>query len=142
MEDTTSGNDLPLLTKLRALARRGAVLRREAGGGGSVLQPVSRTPGKQTPAALSARMTPEDMLHALDRGWLKESGAEQMILSKRGATMLRVALNRAAVAAAACPVAAPAGAPAPAPPHARPQVNASESPLAWLRSTTTRTAGR
>lgn len=124
MEETPSGIDQALLTKLRALARRGATLCREPGGAGSV-QPVQ--------GEVRARMTPEEMLHTLDRGWLKQSGAEQFILSKRGASMLRAALSRSAAIAAAT-VVAPATYRAPvAVANSMPQVDADESPLAWLR---------
>lgn len=135
MEDTASGINRPLLAKLRALARRGALLSRQEGGAGLIQR------GQGEPAA---KMTPDEMLRALDRGWLKSSGAEQFILSKRGTTMLRVALNRAAATAATASVAQSSV-------HAdtgrvtldfseraissdpgRVHVNASESPLAWL----------
>ena len=142
MEHLTSGNELPLLTTFRALARRGALLQREADGGGLVVHAPAKDPAGAPRRVSSgqARMTPEDMLRAFDRGWLKQSGAEQFILSKRGTAMLRAALNRASAAKAASAVETGATA-GPRPPsleaavvRARPQVNASESPLAWLRN--------
>ena len=133
MEDTTSGADPALLVKLRALARRGATLARDGGGAGLVL------PEQGEPRA---RMTPAELLLAIDRGWLKQCGAEQFVMSKRGASMLRTALNRSA-AIAATRVVESARQPARlgprtppdvdgAPAHRRPEINADESPLAWL----------
>ena len=136
MEDVTSGIETPILATLRALARRGSTLCRQPNGAAHVQPPTGE---------VRARMTPQEMLHALDRGWLKQSGTEQFLLSRRGASMLRVALGQAAAEAAKRPALAPAGKSAGATPadvpdrterpaaSRRPEVDPNESPLAWLR---------
>ncbi len=124
--------DDAMLTKLKALSRRGAVLRREADGGGLVQQ-QSHQPRRSH----SLRLLPRELTQALAAGWLRQLGGDGFVLSRRGAGALRRALSRQGVETPAEPATAlrPASDDnARAQPSATgpPKLNARESPLAWL----------
>ena len=129
MEEAASGNGEVLLTKMRALARRGALLRREADGAGCIEQ------ADQQRAA--QRIAPQEFLRMLDAGWLRASGADRYVMSQRGVSALRAMLARPApssVRAAPGSLLRPRLAQRPAiEPVRAPVLNARESPLAWLR---------
>lgn len=138
MEGSASGNDGILLAKMRASARRGACLRRLEDGGGSIEQAGGSRPAEP--------LTPRELLQLIDAGWLRESGAAEFVISRRGATALRNLLNRprgsrsggqgeggsqGGAVQAASPLAG--GAVPRSREAALPSVlNAKESPLAWL----------
>jgi hypothetical protein len=86
MDSPASCNDVALLDSLRALARRGAMLRRLADGAGRIEQ----VGGKRPPEIVA----PHDLLRLIDAGWLREAGASELVISRRGATVLRNLLNR------------------------------------------------
>lgn len=125
MEDNSSGNTPVLLSALRSLARRGAKLRRQPDGSGTienVLRPV--------PAQAISPIAIENMQ---SYGWLRSSADDgSLIISRRGASFLRTALSRPGRAS---PIrrGAPGrpGMALPAPD--KPRLNDKESPLAWLR---------
>ena len=129
MEEAASGNGEVMLAKLRALARRGALLRREADGVGCIEQADQKR-------ALQ-RIAPQDFLRMLDAGWLRASGADRYVMSQRGTSALRGMLARPAPSSArAAPgsLLRPRSAQRPAiEPIEAPGLNARESPLAWLR---------
>ena len=129
MEEAASANGEVLLGKMRALARRGALLRRATDGAGSIEQ-ADQLRGPQC-------IAPQEFLRMLDAGWLRANGADRYVMSKRGVTALRNMLARPVPSTAR---AAPGSLLRPRLPQrpavARtepPQLNARESPLAWLR---------
>jgi hypothetical protein len=119
METIPSGIDSALLRKLKALARRGAFLRRHVGGADLVC------PGKHGRTA--AGMSLEEVMRSLEAGWIANAGAEQMMLTKRGLSLVRLA--KTAPASRTAPTRATAAAKGP-------RHNPNESPLAWLRRRT------
>ncbi len=125
MEDAASGSDEPLLTRMKALARRGAMLRRQTDGAGVIEHADQRRAAQP--------ITPQVFLRLLDAGWLRAEGADRFVISRRGATALRNMLNRpaaqrrTAASEAALPLAERQREAA-----AKPLVNDRESPLAWF----------
>jgi hypothetical protein len=120
MEAVPSGIDGALLRKLKVLARPGAFLRRRNDGADLVC------PGK-TPGRTATGVSLEEVTRALAAGWITEAGADQMMLTKRGKSIVRVAGT--AVAGRAAPSRDRNAA-------KRPRFNRDESPLAWLRRRT------
>jgi hypothetical protein len=137
MEEQTSGNDTALLFKLKALARRGTVLRRTPCGGGVVGQQDCQ-PEAGNGRALQFRAN--EIATALREDWLTERAGGEFALSKRAASLLRIALSRPDRCARPSTRTHAAGDPAR---HSRaahqperttrPGHAAFESPLAWLR---------
>ena len=127
MEDAASGNDLLLLQRLRALARRGVTLRRLADGTGNIEQVES----SRTPQVLS----PLEVIELIDRGWLRPLAAELFVVSRRGLAALRSHLNRpTGISPPKRPGAVPVTHTKSTPrTPTKPNVNDRESPLAWLR---------
>lgn len=127
MEVFASADGEVLLVKMRALARRGARLRREPDGAGLIEQPQGRR--------YAQHIAPGEFLAMLDNGWLRSSGADQFVMSQRGVSALRRMLSAPATAvhpASSRAAVPPAAAPRP-PTPVRPMINDKESPLAWLR---------
>ncbi len=136
MEDITSGNDQLLLTRMKALARREAMLRQAPDGGGVIEEANRAGPNPVVAAGEFARM--------LGAGWLRPSGEHTFVLSRRGIAALRAMLNRPAescgtTAGTASPRAEAKADPAKSSARAGPRgpvkpiMNDRESPLAWLR---------
>ncbi len=136
MEDVISGNDQLLLTRMKALARRDATLRQAPEGGGMIEEANRARPNPTVPPGELARM--------LASGWLRPSGEQTFVLSRRGIAALRTMLNRPAEI---CPTTTGTPSPhakakvdparsakrtGPRPP-VKPIMNDRESPLAWLR---------
>lgn len=132
MEDPASGNAEPLLATMKALARRGALLVRQADGTGVIAQTDARRSAR--------RIEPQAFLTLLDAGWLRSTGADRFVISRRGATAIRNRLNHpqpTAVTSLETPAEPDATSPSrpPVQPRrcdARPDRNLRESPLAWL----------
>lgn len=133
MEDPASGNEQVLLPRIRALARRGATVRQDPDGAGT----IEHSDGKRK----TDRITPQEFLSMLDAGWLRMQGEARFVISRRGVSALRAMLNKppdsAPMHAAATPTqrAQPAGGHPLLPSRhpAQPGLNTRESPLAWLR---------
>lgn len=129
MEDTTSGIAPALLTTLRSLARRGAILRCDPDGAGKVETPLRPRPSPAIPRS--------DVEHLLASGWLRNTGdGTAFVISRRGASLLRSLLSQPGGASDQKGRAAPAkhkSLPANPTNHDKPRTNEKESPLAWLR---------
>jgi hypothetical protein len=127
MEGAASGTGEALVGAMRALSRRGALLRRHDDGAGLIEQDDRKRPPRP--------VRPEEFLGMLDSGWLRQSGVDSFVISRRGVSALRVMLNRPT--ASAPPASQPKTAPPPSvarpKPNERPGINPRESPLAWLR---------
>lgn len=134
MEDQTSGIDHAVLAQLKSLARRGAHLKPD-GDGQAVIEQVK-------PGRAPSRLTPQEFLRFVDAGWLTAIGADRFVISRRGVSALRGALNRLAAASEVRTTGVhaqqfpPARATASQPTKhgaAKPGQNIDESPLSWLR---------
>lgn len=134
MEEATSAAGGAVFTAMRALARRGAQVRRSVDGGGIVVQADEGRPPRRIEPAAFARM--------LDSGWLRQHGADSFVISRRGVVALKGMLSREAAAAAGrlaadavaavgrtASTAASSKAQAAA---TKPLLNPRESPIAWL----------
>src|SRR5262249_7331827 len=86
MEDTASCDDRALLTRMKALARRGTSLKREANGVGT-LQPTDRRRGVR-------HFSPQEFQELLDAGWVRPVGEDRYVMAKRGVCALRTMLSR------------------------------------------------
>lgn len=131
MEDAASGNDDLLLTKMRALARRGALLRRQDDGVGVIEQADKQR--------VAQKIAPDEFLGMLDAGWIRAEAADRYVLSRRGITAVRNVLNRPRAVGpkpgigGSAPIIRPArSVPGPKRVSLRPRLNVRESPLAWL----------
>lgn len=149
MEELTSGIDAALVLMLKALARRGAVLRRAQSGEGSVEQ-CRQEAGRPAPQPLP--ISRSEIVGAIGKGWLKEQAANEFVLSKRGAGVLRALLSSPTPSSTSAQCGA-VGSEARQSAHgrvesergtgtppvrkqsrpARPRLSAHESPLTWLR---------
>jgi hypothetical protein len=129
MEDAASGNAGLLVARMKALARRGATMKRGADGAGFIEHSDRRRIGE--------RVSPPEFLRMLDAGWIRAAGADLFVISRRGATALRNHLNRpqATRIPAALDKVTPAKAGHQGQPKAAvtPGYDSRESPLAWLR---------
>lgn len=131
MEEASSGNGELLLTTLKALARRGVMLRRQDDGTGLIEH--------HDPRRQARRIEPQALSEMLEAGWIRTEGENRYVISRRGIATLRNLLNRPDAVRlqkgheTRCTAAkAPAGQNARTPP-AIPAQNLRESPLAWLR---------
>ena len=116
-----------VLAKLRALAAKGARLRRGPDGCGLVID---------RKAAVRASLDAREMEQARGAGWLTGTDLDEFSLSRKGAVLVRRQLNLRAGEAAAAPRPAvqDQGSSPPQPAaSSRPAINPAESPLAWLR---------
>src|SRR5262245_993643 len=86
MGDTASGDDGVLLAPMKALARRGASLKREPDGAGTIERSDKRR--------LERRVSKQEFLRLLDAGWVRPNGRQSYVISRRGASALRTMLNR------------------------------------------------
>lgn len=130
MEDGSSGSDGALLARMRALARRGAELHKIADGTAMIEQADARRPAQ--------RVSPDEFLRWLDAGWIRSSGMDKFVISRRGMSALRTMLSRPADSAGrrsepvGTPTAEDEQCTASAQASAKPALNVKESPLAWL----------
>lgn len=85
MEEETSGDEHALLVTMRALARRGAGLRKAADGA-AIIEQADQRPARQ--------ISPAEFLRLLDAGWIRSTGMDHFVISKRGATEIRAKLSR------------------------------------------------
>ncbi len=129
MEEAASGNAGLLIVRMKALARRGAKMRRSADGAGVIEHTDLRRNGEQ--------VAPHEFLGMLDAGWIRAVGADHFVISRRGVTALRNFLNRPeAKRHDASPdrmARVKQTRPGHSPSAAAPGYNSRESPLAWLR---------
>lgn len=129
MEDAASGNAGLLVSRMKALARRGAAMRRGADGAGLIEHADRRRSGE--------RIAPHEFLQMLDAGWIRATEADLFVISRRGATALRNHLNRpqgaGSPAAGVRSIRSDAAARNRAAAATAPACNGRESPLAWLR---------
>ena len=129
MEDAASGNAGLLISRMKALARRGASMRRGTDGTGVIVHADRRWNGE--------RISPPEFLRMLDAGWIRNAGADLFVLSRRGATALRNHLNRPDAARTQSVLSHVSRAKGTDKDQANctsaPGYNGRESPLVWLR---------
>lgn len=137
MEELASGNGELLLLKMRALARRGALLFRQPDGTGLIEQAGN--------SRQCETLSHQEFVKLLEAGWLRNEAGERFVFSRRGATALRNMLSRTSGQRAQLPSNSEGGRMTGHPERrsskvrtsgrprgARPRINLRESPLAWL----------